>query len=152
MAIEVTYPETDFVSVPGGNEISLPLLEAEVEGDPGISTALSGRKIYRETQTVPSIVFKFQGSGSLPGGEQTALDALVAAHVGALVGAPGIEHGLTPRVFSRVAAPTANDDETMTTVVVGGYRVADIWIETGTGRLHFCLDASTGAANWERFD
>lgn len=44
--------------------------------------------------------------------------------------------------YQRGGAPTNIDDETK------GYKIGDIWIDTGASTLYTALDVSTDAAIW----
>lgn len=51
-----------------------------------------------------------------------------------------------PKRYSSTSAPTVDDDET------GGYKAGDIWIDTDDAHAYICIDASEGAADWDRIN
>lgn len=51
----------------------------------------------------------------------------------------------TPRAHSATSDPTTSSD------TAAGFRVGDIWVNTATGNIWKCYDATAGAAKW-RFE
>lgn len=90
MPFSVIYPHSAFVGL-GGNKVKLRPLVRAVKTSVSIPTELinfrienpgSGSTPEVDDTTDRTWAFIFAGSGPLPGGEKTALDAIVAAHSG----------------------------------------------------------------------
>lgn len=75
--------------------------------------------------------------GTAGNGPKVPLGTSVSGYLPAVNGGTGGKNNITA-----TSNPTVNDD------AGDGYSVGSIWVNTTTGRSHFCVGNSTGAAVW----
>lgn len=144
--VAVLKPFTAFVNAPLDGGVRQPNYEklnaeiAAVVAEGTIVTALIEPK--SRAYSIANCGIEF--AGALSGAEDTALDAIIAAHLG-----DEVERGTDTHTFDFPGNPQETDDETV--IGAGGlqkYMVGDFGRNTVTGEFFMADDLSVGAAVW----
>jgi len=134
MAVESYVISTDFVALVA--DIPNASILTQQWNDSAITEPLLFINVDEDGDSVD-----FNVAVALGGGDQTILDAIVAAHTGTEMGTidPGERNN-----FEATADPAVTNDESE------GYGVGSRWINITDDEEWACLDATDGAAVWKR--
>lgn len=130
----------DFTSLVAVRPSSAELKRA-VNADAAFSgDAIDGVNVIPDAS--PNARVDFVKGSAFSGGQQTAIDAIAAAHTGT---GPLELGGTRPMGDDQPRAPTADDDETR------GFSFGSIFIDTSVSpkRAYLCTNPAAGAAEWQ---
>lgn len=138
--VDVDYNvTTQFTSLAGGAVPDLNVLARAV--DDGLTQALTANTVIYDAAALSGDGrVRFVFGSTLSGPDQTALDAIVAAHTG--LEEPLFDGGTQTVTVVSASAPGSTNDED------AGYAVGTTWINTSTNDVYTLVDDTSGAAVW----